>query len=205
MIASGITDIPSGSDPIAEGAEQAFWAISPSDIVLPREKRNPYRQCTTSLDGCYLRPDTDPSQGLDARIEKYTVGQSTVGRTHFRPQDGTPWGYNRENRLKAIDAGNAHLTYAGETTKGPYRIDDREVYTTRRAESVACQIGLSEWQRREVCRLISEIDIKPWNWLGGIDAAILGIIAYVFKNGRYVVSRSKEFTTSRVIDISEDA
>lgn len=174
-------------------------------IILAEEERDPYRRCTTGIDGCYLAPKTDPSQRVDGRALEHTVAQCTVGRTNFRLQDGTPWGYERSKRLKGIDDGNANLTYGGETTTGPYRVNDREVYTSRRAESVACQVGLTAWHKMEVKRLIAESDLRPWNWLGGVDAAIVGAIAYAYRGDRRVVSRSGGFAPRRLIDGPEEA
>lgn len=180
--------------------------LDAGEIIRPAERRDPYKRCKTGLEGCYFNPDTDPSRHIDGNEMAYLVGQTTAGRTNFNHQDKKPpWKRPRWKWLKEIDDGIANLTYANETTTGPFRVNDREVYTTRRAESVACQIGLPDWHRQEVSRMIAETKLQPWNWLGGIDAAILGMISYVLKGGLVVLSESDGLPPRRPIDGWEDA
>lgn len=165
---------------------------------------NDYSACKTRRAGCYYGPETDPGKVMDTDGKRHNVGSNVCGRTVFRSGEAPYRARRKFSRLKKLDDGTAHSTHGGETTKGPWRIDDRAVATTRRAEAVACQVGLPDWHKREVRRLIGESDLRAWNWLGGVDTAILGIIAYVLRDESYVVSNPEMVTIERKIVGPED-
>lgn len=174
------------------------------NISTPEEERDPYTTCKTGLDGCYFGPITDSTERVDGNMEKYTVGQETIGHTHFRLGDASRYD-PKWTRLKKLDDGTSPATYAGETTKGPHRVNDREVYTTRRADSVACQVGLSRHHRQLVQRLVAEEDIRAWNFLGGIDPAIGGAVAYAVKDSGYIAERADGTSFRRQISDAVDS
>lgn len=128
--------------------------------------------------GVEYNSDSLPKAEMDDAMNQYehTGIEDSDVRTTFNAAESDD--EHHYNRLFWYHSGLDRNTAGGETRDSSFKVDKNTVDDKRRAEAVCCQIGLPEREANQVCRFVASADGRPWNHLGGIDALIIGEIAY---------------------------